>query len=438
MYSSSLDSVRNINMDNRIMAELSLMRAALSGNPAVLSPNQAMDSLALQEIILANNREGFRNNSFCEAVELGIVKIALPEKSLLEYCQNVLRRSEKTEEKAGDKRDEFIISGLKFLYEKDGEKEIHPYEERLQLREYLAKRFENAKKRYISVPFPDWLTESDEKAQVERYIESIILLDHAVWYYENKRATQIYFPSLLKKLLLDRVKKEYPDSQLANLIGLIITECENKGTPNSRSYFYRFLTSLDNDFSIDIIQEVKAIVDLAYNRAQAISVSYDSEENIPERFNTLSDTVIEVQKPDAVLLSSYETESSDIDISVLDWGLLVDLYQETKSIMERNGCDWATAVETNYKGKRYLPIKLIGTYSLVTGLKLLGSFFLPATIIASIITEATINEVTHFVGNKIHLPDSVGGAISDSQSSIKSVKMLDRIIHSNVRKKRQE
>lgn len=56
MYSIILDSVRSKSADNQVMAEVSLMRAALHGTPVVLSPNQAMDSIALQEIIIGNNK----------------------------------------------------------------------------------------------------------------------------------------------------------------------------------------------------------------------------------------------------------------------------------------------------------------------------------------------------------------------------------------------
>ena len=62
MYSMNLDSVREKSTNNQIMAEVSLMRAALMGNPAVLSPNQAIDSIVLQEIILNNNKNDFQNN----------------------------------------------------------------------------------------------------------------------------------------------------------------------------------------------------------------------------------------------------------------------------------------------------------------------------------------------------------------------------------------
>lgn len=112
MYSNILDSVRMANDDQLIAVEAFLIRSALSGTPAVLSPNQALDSTPIQLITEGNIHNS--KNHFISAVKLGIVKIALPLgcHSLIEYCIGALRRGE------DDRRNEYIFSSLDFLYKK--------------------------------------------------------------------------------------------------------------------------------------------------------------------------------------------------------------------------------------------------------------------------------------------------------------------------------
>ncbi|MCM1230487.1 MAG: hypothetical protein NC489_10155 [Ruminococcus flavefaciens] len=174
------------------------------GNPAVLSPSQAMDSLALQDIILSNNKSDFRLNYFCQAVELGIVRIAIPEndRDLIECCLNSLGRG-LTSPSA-----EFIISGLGFLYAKDdNEKEIHPYSQRCEVTRCIMESLKKGRRNTSMVSLPDWL-EPEEKILIEQYIESIVLLDRAVDTYENFVSVKKLYPQILEKLTIDRLTLE--------------------------------------------------------------------------------------------------------------------------------------------------------------------------------------------------------------------------------------
>lgn len=419
MYSMNLDSVREKSTNNQIMAEVSLMRAALMGNPAVLSPNQAMDSLALQEIILNNNSEGARSNPFCDAVELGLIRVAIPEESrdLVECCLNALGRG------LNNPSTEFIISGLGFLYAKDDNgKDIHPYEQRCAVTRCIITRLTQGRKTYSTVTFPDWL-EPDEKEMIEQYIESIILLDKAVRTYENFVSVKRFLPRILEKLIVERLKAEEPQSEISGMLREMQKECARADAPIFRSYYYRFLEIRRAVNSKETIAEVRTIIDVAYNRVMAMSVSSGAEMSIPNDFGKLSDSIIIAETPECAFQSSY-TEADDV--SCLNWEMMIWLYQEIQAIMEHKGLDWWSAINELYARESRLPFVLSGKYICYTSLKVAVSAVIPGGALINFIQELIDDTVGDLAGDR--LPGSIGEVRSRTRQARDAKNILDTII----------
>lgn len=425
MYSMNLDSVREKNTSNQIMAEVSLMRAALLGSPAVLSPNQAMDSLALQEIILANNKTDFRSNSFCRAVELGIVRVAIPGnfRDLVDCCLDSLNRG------LDDSRSEFIISGLNFLYEKDETgHEVHPYEQRCEVTRAIIKSLTEGRKKYTTVTFPDWLSDN-EKDMIRQYIESIVLLDRAVDTYENFTSVKHLFPGILEKLAVERLTEEEPDTELASILDILRKECTKPGAPIYRSYYYRFTDELRHDYSAETLAEVRTIIDIAYNRIMALSVSTDSEVSIPNNFDKLSDSIIKSEEPECAFQSSYETET---DVSGLDWEMIIWIYEEIHEIMKEKGLDWRDALNALYVRESKMPFVLSGKYICYTSIKVVLSSFIPGGAIINFIQEL-IDDISGDVAGD-RLPGSPREVIKRSRQAKEAKNILDTIIFKESKK----
>ena len=419
MYSMNLDSVREKSTNNQIMAEVSLMRAALMGNPAVLSPNQAMDSIVLQEIILNNNKNDFRSNYFCQAVELGIVRIAIPEyaRDLVDCCLNSLNRG------LEDPSSEFIISGLGFLYHKDANnKEVHPYLQRCEVIRCIIKSLTEGRRNYSSVTLPDWLN-SEEKEMIEQYIRSIVLLDRAVDTYENFVSVKHLFPRILEKLTVDRLKLEEPKTELSELLIALQNECAKPGAPIYRSYYYKFLDHRLFSYSMEALVELRTIIDIAYNRVMALSVNTGAEMSIPYDLNRLSDSIIRFDDADTAFQSSY---TIDDDISCLNWEMMIWLYNEIQAIMEQKGLTWWNAVNELYVRESRLPFVLGSKYLCYTSIKVVLSAVIPGGAVINFLQELVDDGLGDIAGD--HLPGSPGEVIKRSRQSKSAVKFLDTII----------
>lgn len=419
MYSMNLDSVRQKNTNNQIMAEISLMRAALMGNPVVLSPNQAMDSLALQEIILKDNKGGIQSNYFCQAVALGIVRVAIPEnaRDLVDCCLNSLNRG------LNDPSAEFIISGLGFLYEKDdNRKDIHPYEQRCEVTRCIIASLTQGRRNYCTVTFPDWLAH-DEKALIEQYIESIVLLDKAVNTYENFVSVKSRYPQILERLTVERLMSEEQGTELSELLLSLQKECAKPDAPIFRSYYYRFLDVRDSAYSKEALAEARIIVDVAYNRVMAMSVSTGTEMSIPNDFDKLSDSIIKAENPECAFQSSY---TFDEDTSCLNWEMMIWLYKEIQAIMEYKGLDWWNAVKELYARESKLPFALGGKYLCYTSLKVAVSALIPGGAVINFFQELIGDTVGDLVAD--HLPGSPGEVMKRSRQAKDAKKILDTII----------
>lgn len=419
MYSMNLDSVREKNLNNQIMAEVSLMRAALMGNPAVLSPNQAMDSLALQEIILKDNAGDIQSNYFCQAVALGIVRVAIPKdaRDLIDCCLNSLNRG------LNDPSSEFIISGLSFLYAKgDNGEEIHPYKQRCEVTKCIIERLKQGRRKFSEVTLPDWLS-ADEKNMIEQYIESIILLDMSVNTYENFVSVKQLFPQILEKLIVERLASEEPETEISDLLLIMQKECSRSDAPIYRSYYYRLLDIYKSSYSNETLSEVRTIIDIAYNRVMAMSVSTGTEMSIPNDLNKLSDSIIKAEAPELAFQSSYTQEK---DVSCLNWEMMIWLYKEIQAIMKNRGLDWWSAVNELYARESKLPFVLSGKYICYTSLKVALSAVIPGGFIINFIQELIDGTVGDLAGER--LPGSIGEVKERTLQAKNAKNILDTII----------
>lgn len=424
MYTMALDSVREHNVENIIMAETSLMRSALMGNPVILTPNQAMDSLALQDIILNNNTSNSQKNPFCTAVSKGLVRVAMPReprvyRGLVDYCFDALQRG------LNEPDHEFIISGLKFLYQKESNgNEVHPYTQRCEILRYISIRLENMKRRYSGSEIPAWLT-TDEKRMVEEYIESIILLDNAVSEYEDFVYQKKLFVLFLSQQIAERLKLQGAQATVS-LLNVLHQECSKPYAPIYRSYYYRFISKRKSEFGTEAYDEAKTIIDIAYNKTMALSVGTNTELNIPSSMKKLSKSIISQEKPISSVQNAYRYVS---DIEGVNWDMMLWIYDEINAVMCSKGCTWMEAAGRILEREKKVPLALNGKFFVFNAIKISLSNLFPVTsTIIEFITSLLTDELGSWFQDKFEIP----GSIKESRQRIKkagtAMKMLDDVI----------
>lgn len=424
MYLMSLDSVRSQNTNNLVMAETALMRAALMGNPAVLTPNQAMDSLSLQEIILANNQSVDKKNTFCDAVNSGIVKVAIPgeKQDLIDCCLSALSRGIERPET------EFIISGLKFLYVKDDKgSDVYPYETRCEVIRYIMSSLQN-RKRKISVSKPEWLT-PDQCELIDMYIESIILLDKAIDQYETEYIKKSQFPFVLSKQLANRLVNEDPKSETAFLINRLIKECSIDNPKIHRSYYYRCVDDFIREgYTYEVCNELRSIIDVAYNMIMAYSVNSPCELSLSSEQADLSQSIIDSSSSDFSLQTSFE-KSTDSD--ALDWETINTIIAEVNRIMLERKCDWNEALNEYYVKESRVSGLITIKYASFTFLKAAVSSLVPGGFFVNFFQEIIEDVVGDKLSGKCSIPGSAKEIIARTKQSNKIRSVLDTVIHTN-------
>lgn len=426
MYSMTLDSVREKNDTNQLMSEAALMRAALLGNPVVLSPNQAMDSMAIKDIVLGNC--GHETNYFCEAVRLGLVRVSIPIscRDLVDYCISALQRGIESQQ------NEFILSGLRFLYNRDIDgKELFPYQQRRELYLYFIEKLRNGRREFVKLRAPEWLS-AEENNMVDQYAYSLVLLDRAVENYKTYSGQKQLFVVFLARILDERMKTIDVNSPLAKLIIFVRKKLSQQGCPVYRSYYYRLVQSQIKVYGNKAALEVKNIIDIAYNQMAAFSIEEDSEVSIDKDNNELANTVISRFENQCAFMESYTTDVDNRE--PLNWEMLVWIYQQIKAIMKEKGLEWQEAVYELYRKESNLPFAFTGKYLFVTSIKIAISSFIPglpvADIISDLITEFVGNEVDSFISEKANLIGSFREMRTRTKKSKNVVNVLDTFVYS--------
>lgn len=426
MFGSILDTVRAINDNQLIAIEAFLMRSALSGTPAVLSPNQAIDSAAIQLITEGNVHNS--NNNFLKAVELGIVKVAIPEgyRTLIDYCLDTLKRGDK------DPNNEFIFSSLKFLYEKVDQTPVFSYEERMAVLNYIFTALSEARLRKHTAQMPSFLT-ADQRIMVERYTATVKKLDEAVKGYESFASRKELVPKYIREALGNRLVSAEPKTEIADLIQTTIRLCENSGWPLYRSYYYRLCEQYSSAYSKEGIEEFRTIVDVCYNKVVALSLRDNAELNIAPSFSE----VASIQAAEDNTEHSTVTASKIIDDAgdKLDWECLVNIYMEVDRLCEEKGLSWEEAMDL-YRGRQTrLPFVLSGKYAVITSLTMAVSAIpVVGMLTGKVVSEFLWNMICDVSGEIVKKP-SVGEIITMSKQAKKNNDMLDIIITQNNKEK---
>lgn len=419
MFSNILDTVRIANENQLIAIEAFLMRSALSGTPAVLSPNQAIDSTAVQLITEGNIHNS--KNHFIRAVELGIVKVAIPTgfRSMLDYCLDTLKRGEK------DPNNEFIFSSMKFLYEKVDDKPVFEYNDRMEILNYIYTKLSEAKFRGRTIAAPASLND-EQKEMVERYISTIIQLDDAVRYYESFVSRKELIPVYIKELVYSRLSIAEPQTEIYEFLSLIKNRFGNTDWPIYRSFYYRLCEQYAHDYSSKTIEEFKMIIDICYNKVVALSIDDNAELNIAPDFSE----VASIQASDNNTEHSIVTSSQIVDSAYekLDWECLVDIYTEVSKICESTGNTWQDALGI-YRGRQSrLPFVLSGKYALITSVTMAVSAIpVIGTITGNIVSEFMWNMICDVMGEVTKKP-SLQDIVSMTQRAKKNTDMMDIVV----------
>lgn len=420
MFSSTLDTVREADRQQLTLVEAFLMRSALSGNPAVLAPNQAVDSAAIQAIVAGNDRHS--TNYFIEAVRKGIVRVALPAnvRTMMDYCLSTVQRC------LEDPQNEFIFSSLKFLYAEENGVQVHDYAFRSQVLQYIASELTAIRRRnHTAAPFPVELTE-EEKASVERYIHAINALDRAITEYNAYAQKKMLYPKILEHALAQRLQATDPQTPLAQLLTRMIRACSGDSSSIYRSYYYRLCDTCIPEFGSEAVAEVRQIIDICYNKLIAISMQERAEINIP----TIFETTISVQASGSDVAQAMLMTASQPDTATetLDWEVLVEIYEAVDALCREKGLPWQQALEKYYAGQNLLPFKLGGKYAIITAMNMaISSIPVVGTLldgaVSQILMDTLLSEVEGIVGKP-----SLMDIVTMGKKAKKRVDMMDVIL----------
>jgi hypothetical protein len=408
MFSNTLDTVRPADQDQLIAVEAFLMRSALAGTPAVLSPSQALDSAAIQSIVLGNGHNSA--NHFIRAVRLGIVRVCIPAgcRSLTDYFLSVLRRSE-------DPNNEFIFSSLRFLYG------FEPAF-RLQVLRYICTELSEAKLRTRSSVLPAGLS-SAEKEAVEQYVSAILQLNDAVELYEQYTYNSALFTDSVRLSLGQYLSRCAPDSPAGALIPRFTAACEADGWPAFRSYYYRLCARYEGEFGPEAAHSVRELVDVCYNEATALSMREQAELNIAPDFAEVAS--VQAAKPDADHAALAASRMLDGCADKLNWEYLVDICEEVTSICRTSGASWRDALAVYYGRQSRLPFVLSGKYAVITSVTLaVSSIPVVGALTGSLVSQFLWNILCDAGGEALKKP-SVQDIVKMSRQSKKNLDLID-------------
>lgn len=422
MYSSALDTVRKTDEKQLLTVEAVLMRSALSGDPAVLSPNQAVDSAAIQAIVLGNENQD--KNYFLEAVKLGIIRVSIPEgsTSIIDYFDKLFLRNSNNSTNA------FIFSSLPFLYYDDVDEQG-----RSEVFKYICSYLHEYRLRTRSASVPSWLSSSDKEI-VERFATSIIRLDSAVQLYDTYSNCRELLPDILFKLLSQRLLVEKPNTALSELIKKMLDECNRPDRSYYRSYYYRICDSYKPDFGAEAVKEVKEIIDICYNKLTSLSLNTGAELNIDSSLYLLAETQI---KNDSVKYSGVSFSSvPETDLEKLDWYSIVEIYRSVDEICRNKGYSWKEALELYYHMQQRLPFILGGKTFLITSITMaVSSIPIVGTILSNPVSEFIWNLFCDEVGDVIQKP-SAKEIFKQTKNANHNRKVMDIVVFSENKPKR--
>ena len=420
MFSSALDTVRLADEKQLTLVEAFLMRSALSGNPAVLSPNQAIDSAAIQAIVAGNDLNG--TNHFIRAVEKGIVRVSLPggTRSLLEHCLNTLNRSKDNPD------NEFLFSSLKFLYAKENGISVYDYEFRRKILDYISDELSQARYRnHKTRPLPVTLS-PEEQELVHRYIQVLIELDQAIRYYDQYSYKKELYPQMVMNALTDRLQTLPRQCALAELIVQILPACQIPHNSMYRSFYYRLCDRYVYDYGIEAVQEVREILDICYNKLIAISMDEQAELNIAPSFAETA--VLQASASDVSQTLLATSNRVDNVTQKLDWEVLVEIYEGITALCNEKHLYWQEALELYHARQSALPFVLSGKYALITSLTMaISSIPVVGTLINNVVAEILLDAAFGEMENVMGKP-SVKDIVRESKKADQKKHLIDLII----------
>ena len=395
------------------------MRSVLSGSPAVLSPNQAVDSAAIQAIAVGNGHNS--RNHFIRAVELGMVKIALPMgfRSLLDYCMDTIKRGEH------DPQNEFIFSSLPFLYRKENDEYVYDYAFRKTVLDYIFTALSETRRKYSTGVMPSGLS-PEEQATIERYISVMQQLDRAVQYYEDYYSKKELLPKLLEAELVKRLMNEPPDTAMAEFLPLIIQTCNKPDSSVYRSFYYRFCDLHMASFGLDVMMEVKEIINICYNKVLALSLKEQAEIAISPDYAQTASLQASGEDADYSLVSSSREDHDALE--KLDWETLVEIYEAISSICREKGLSWQEAIREYHKQQSRLPFMLGGKYVLITSLTMAASAIpLVGTLTGSAVSDFMWNAICD-AGSDLAKKPSVTDIVEMTKQAKKNTDIMNIVV----------
>ena len=423
MFSDVLDTVRKADLNNFTSIESYLMRTALSGQAAVLSPNQAIDSSAIHALV-DGNADG-HGNHFTEAVSSGILRISLPPgtRDLIDYMLLMLNRGSQ------DRNAEFRFSSLGFLYEKDADdRDIYSYEERAAVLRYIQERIVNSKSAWFRAEKPSLLRPETE-IPVERLIGSILRLNESSSAYSPFVSRQDQLPRTLTDKLTSRLGMEDPETPLAELLRRTLEKSSAPDAPFYRTYYYRLVESDRRELGPDAVAEVKSIIDLSYNELMAQAVGQPSALTVGAAMPEVAAMQADTSPTDLIVTQAIQ--SPDQDTAILNWEYVTEIVREVRALCEAKHCSWEDGLRLYYQRQSRLPFLLGGKYFFITSVTMAVSAIpVIGAFTNNLVSEFLWNVVCDTGGVLLKKP-SVSDLVKAARSAKGKTKLMDLTLFSS-------
>jgi len=400
--------------------EAYLMRAALSGDPAVLSPNQAIDSAAIQSIADGNRRQG--RNPFVRAVAKGLVRVTLPEhvRTLLDHCLNTLQKGKDDPDKA------FIFSSLNFLYAEENGQPVYDAAARTAILNYIYNELNHANQRNRAPASVPVALPPREAELVDRYIRVILELDRAIDAYDKYAYRKELYPIMVRNALVKRLQNAKPQTALSELIVQLLPACDTPDSCQYRSYYYRLCDRYTHDYGAAAVREVRELLDLCYNQLIAFSLKEPSELNIAPELPEIA--ALQAAGEDVSHTLSTTAQQLEQAPQQLDWEAMVDIFEEVTALCEEKGLTWQEALAKYHARQSGLPFMLGGKFALVSALTIAIS---NVPIVGPAVFEVAMNFLSdaavEFLEKQFRQP-SVTEVFRQAKQARKRKKMMDYVV----------
>lgn len=388
MFTDAFDSVRTQvallgeeeSKNNSIYSEISLFQLLLSGEIPNLTPAQILDSSAFFNITSSNR------NTFLDLMNDKFISITLfpGEKSLRHHFLKCLNKG------LDNKEELYAFSIFPFLTS---------YSENLR-KDFQKHLISVIQDQYFDFSFDGINSEHSE--YMEEVFDNFQVID--VLTYKNLKQKRSFSQNISPLVLqiCNEIVLTQENEEFNNLFSELKAD-KNGDTINTffRSTYYGFLDRVKTHYSTEIINQLRKIVDIAYNIAIASSIDdtdgskISSDLSLLHTSNILSELKPKVKTTSEITIQTNQEKS-------LTWEIVYEILKEVKSLSNDKKISYKQALVKYKNHNKISDTFSICKYVAYSSLKTLlpGGEFL--NIAVNVASDVALNAGTELLDTKLH------------------------------------